>query len=65
MAISRRFALKFPEESALEFRGEFFHALNQVQYSNPCVAFGTASFGVIGSTSVASGIVLVAPKFNF
>jgi hypothetical protein len=65
MAIARRFGLKFREGSALEFRGEFFNALNHVQYSNPGVAFGTASFGVIGSASVASRIVQVGAKFKF
>ena len=66
MALSRRF--RFPqirEGSALELRSEFFNAFNHVQFSNPGTAFGTPSFGVIGSTSVAARIVQFALKYNF
>jgi hypothetical protein len=53
------------EDGTIEFRTEFFNAFNHVQYSNPSTAFGTASFGVIGSTSVAARLVQFALKYNF
>ncbi len=66
MALARRFGLPgIREGSALELRGEFFNAFNHVQFSNPGTAVGTASFGVIGSTSVAARIVQFALKYNF
>src|SRR5262249_20637062 len=65
LALGRRIPLKLKEGSALEFRGEFFNAFNHVQYSNPGVAVGTASFGVIPSTSVAARIVQVGAKVSF
>ncbi len=53
------------ENGAIEFRSEFFNAFNHVQYSNPGTAYGTASFGVIGSTSVAARLIQFALKYNF
>jgi hypothetical protein len=57
--------LKVAERHTFEFRSEFFNALNHVQYSTPGTAFGTASFGVIGSTSVAARLIQFALKYNF
>jgi hypothetical protein len=53
------------ERGSVEFRSEFFNALNHLQYSNPGVSYGTASFGVIGSTSVAARLIQFGLKFNF
>jgi hypothetical protein len=53
------------EGHSFEFRSEFFNALNHVQYSTPGTAFGTASFGVIGSTSVAPRLIQFGLKYNF
>jgi hypothetical protein len=58
-------AFKVAERHSFEFRSEFFNALNHVQYSNPGTAFGTASFGVIGSTSVAARLIQFGLKYNF
>jgi hypothetical protein len=63
VSITRAFAVA--ERHSFEFRSEFFNALNHVQYSNPGVAFGTASFGVIGSTSVAARLIQFGLKYNF
>jgi hypothetical protein len=63
LAIARTF--KVAERHAFEFRAEFFNVLNHVQYSTPGTAFGTASFGVIGSTSVAARLIQFALKYNF
>ncbi len=53
------------ENGAIEFRTEFFNAFNHVQYSNPGTTYGTASFGIIGSTSVAARLIQFALKYNF
>ncbi len=63
LSITRTF--KVAERHAFELRSEFFNTLNHVQYSTPGTAFGTASFGVIGSTSVAARLVQFALKYNF
>jgi hypothetical protein len=63
LSIARTF--KVAERHTVEFRSEFFNVLNHVQHSNPGVAFGTASFGVIGSTSVAARLIQFALKYNF
>ncbi|MBV8903789.1 MAG: carboxypeptidase regulatory-like domain-containing protein, partial [Acidobacteriia bacterium] len=57
--------IKVAERHTFEIRSEFFNALNHVQYSTPGTAFGTASFGVIGSTSVAARLVQFAAKYSF
>jgi hypothetical protein len=58
-------AFRVAERHAFEFRSEFFNTLNHVQYSTPGTAFGTASFGVIGSTSVAARLIQFGLKYNF
>jgi hypothetical protein len=58
-------AIKVAERHTFELRSEFFNALNHAQYSTPGTAFGTASFGVIGSTSVAARLIQFALKYNF
>ena len=63
LSITKTF--KVAERHTFEFRSEFFNALNHVQYSTPGTAFGTASFGVIGSTSVAARLIQFALKYNF
>jgi hypothetical protein len=63
LSITRAF--KVAERHSFEFRSEFFNSLNHVQYSTPGTAFGTASFGVIGSTSVAARLIQLGLKYNF
>jgi len=58
-------AFRVAERHTFEVRSEFFNALNHVQYSTPGTAFGTASFGVIGSTSVAARLIQFALKYHF
>ena len=58
-------AFRVAERHSFEFRSEFFNSLNHVQYSTPGTAFGTASFGVIGSTSVAARLIQFGLKYNF
>ena len=53
------------ESGSLTFRTEFFNAFNHPQYANPSTAVGTASFGVIGSASVAPRLIQFAMKYEF
>ena len=55
----------FREDARLEFRAEAFNALNHSQFNNPGTAVGTASLGVINSTSVAPRILQLALKYMF
>ena len=53
------------EDATLDFRTEFFNVWNHAQYSNPGTAVGTASFGVITSSSVAPRLIQFAAKYVF
>jgi hypothetical protein len=53
------------ENAALEFRTEFFNTLNHPQFSNPITDAGSASFGIINSTSVSARIVQFALRYVF
>ena len=66
IAVSRNFGLfGSAERQRLEFRTEFFNAFNHAQFSDPGTAVGTASFGVITSSSVAPRIIQFALKYEF
>ena len=66
LAFSKSGRIGGPGDSArLEFRAEVFNALNTPQFNNPATALGTASFGVISSTSVAPRIIQFALKYVF
>ena len=66
LALSKIFALKWPTEpSSLQFRAEFFNALNHPQFANPDTNFTSPTFGVISSTSVNARVVQLALKFAF
>ena len=65
IAISRTARTNWPlEDSAVEFRVEFFNALNHPQFSNPDTNFTSPTFGVINSTSVNARVGQVAIKFT-
>ena len=53
------------EESSLQFRSEFFNALNHPQFANPDTNFSSPTFGVIKSTSVNARLIQLALKFGF
>jgi hypothetical protein len=60
LAALKDFALR--ETWKLQFRGEFFNALNQVNFGNPNQTVSSAAFGKI--TSAASGrVIQLALKF--
>jgi Carboxypeptidase regulatory-like domain/TonB dependent receptor/TonB-dependent Receptor Plug Domain len=65
-SLSKTTGLPWPREgSALQFRAEFFNALNHPQFANPDTQFGSPTFGVISSTSVNARIGQLAIKFSF
>jgi hypothetical protein len=66
IAVSRTQALPWlHERTVLEFRAEFFNALNHPQFSNPGSNFSSPAFGVISSTSVSARIAQLTLKFSF
>jgi hypothetical protein len=57
---------KFTERHTLEFRAEFFNALNHPQFNNPGAAVSTpTTFGVITGTSVNPRLIQFALKYAF
>jgi hypothetical protein len=54
------------ENAYLEFRSEYFNALNHPQFSNPATNVGSAAtFGVITTTSVGPRIIQFALRYAF
>jgi hypothetical protein len=66
LAASKSVGVAWPnEEGMVQFRAEFFNALNHPQFSNPDTNFNSPTFGVISSTSVNSRVVQLALRFAF
>jgi hypothetical protein len=66
LSIVRTIAIPWPKEgSNVQFRADFFNALNHSQFSNPNTTFGSSSFGVISSTAVNPRVVQLALKLIF
>ena len=66
IAVSKVIALRWPvERSSLQFRAEFYNAVNHSQFANPDANFSSPTFGVITSTSVNPRVGQVAVKFLF
>jgi hypothetical protein len=66
LAVSKSVALARPNEQRIvQFRAEFFNALNHPQFANPDTNFNSPTFGVISSTSVNSRLVQLAVRFVF
>jgi hypothetical protein len=53
------------EKSSLEFRAEFYNALNHPQFANPDTNFASQTFGVISSTAVNARVVQLPLKYGF
>jgi hypothetical protein len=53
------------ESSSIQFRAEFFNALNHPQFANPDTNFASPTFGVINSTAVNARVGQLAVKFAF
>ena len=66
LAFSKILKCKSPMEgSSLEFRSEFYNALNHSQCTNPDNDFASTTFGFIRSTPVGSRVIQLALKFAF
>jgi len=66
VALSKVVALNWPTEgSTLQFRAEFYNALNHPQFADPDSNFSSPTFGVINSTSVNARVGQLALKFVF
>lgn len=66
LAVSKIFALRWPvEDGSLQFRAEFYNALNHPQFANPDTNFTSPTFGVISSTAVNPRVGQVALRFSF
>ncbi len=64
LGIFKRFSLG--EERRLEFRAEFFNALNQVNFDLPGSSVSTpATFGVISDTTAAPRVIQFALRLMF
>ena len=66
LAFSKAMDLNWPvEKSHLQFRIEFYNALNHPQFANPDTNFTSPTFGVITSTAVNARVGQLALRFAF
>jgi hypothetical protein len=66
LAFSKTVVVNWPiEKSSVQFRAEFFNALNHPQFANPDTNFTSPIFGVISSTSVNPRVIQLALKLEF
>ena len=66
LTFSKTVALNWPvEKSSLQFRAEFYNALNHTQFANPDTNFTSPTFGVISSTAVNARVGQLALRFAF
>ena len=66
LAISKTVGLTWPiETSSIQFRAEFYNALNHPQFANPDTNFTSPTFGVISNTAVNARVGQLALRFEF
>jgi hypothetical protein len=66
LAFSKTVPINWPvEKSSLQFRGEFYNALNHPQFSNPETNRTSPTFGFITSTAVNPRVAQLALRFGF
>jgi hypothetical protein len=66
LALSKTVAFEWPRDtSRLEFRAEFYNALNHPQFANPDSTFTSPTFGLISSTAVNARVGQLGLKFSF
>jgi len=56
---------RISENFNVQFRAEFFNALNHPQFANPDANFTSPTFGVISATAVNPRVVQLALKLEF
>ncbi len=66
LSLSKTVIANWPiEKSSVQFRAEFFNALNHPQFANPDSNFTSPTFGVISSTAVNPRVIQLALKLAF
>jgi hypothetical protein len=66
LAVSKRLPLNLHHEKCeIQFRAEFFNALNHPQFANPDANFTSSTFSVISSTSVNPRVGQLALRLQF
>ena len=66
LAFSKSVVFDWPlEKSNLQFRAEFYNALNHPQFGNPDNNFTSPTFGVISNTAVNARVVQLAIRLAF
>jgi hypothetical protein len=66
LSLAKLIPVNWPrEKDSLEFRAEFYNALNHPQFASPDSNFTSPTFGVISSTSVNARVGQLALKFSF
>jgi len=66
LALSKSAVFNWPhEQSNLQFRAEFYNALNHPQFGAPDSNFTSPTFGVISNTAVSARVVQLALRFTF
>jgi hypothetical protein len=66
LAFTKAVGINWPlEKSSLQFRAEFYNALNHPQFANPETNFISPTFGVISSTAVNARVGQLAVRLLF
>jgi hypothetical protein len=66
MAVTKRTPVRFgSENSAIEFRTEFFNFTNTPQFAAPATNVALQTFGRISATAVTPRLIQFALKYNF
>jgi hypothetical protein len=66
LALSKSVVFNWPhEQSNLQFRAEFYNALNHPQFGNPDSNFASPDFGVLSNTAVNARVAQLALKLAF
>jgi hypothetical protein len=63
MSLAKQITIR--ESQSVQFRAEFFDALNHPQFSLPSASVNGGSLGVITATSVSPRIIQMALKYTF
>jgi hypothetical protein len=66
LSLSKNVQVRWPREGAnVQFRADFFNALNHPNFAGPNNAYGTASFGKITYMSTNPRVMQLALRFSF
>jgi len=66
LSLSKNIPIKWPSEgTSLQFRTEFYNALNHPQFANPDTNFTSPTFGVVSSTAVNPRVIQLALRLAF